>query len=188
MSVLIPPLNWGGVARGYEAAREPDLNHMFTVLVSGMAMGDFNAVSGISKEVETESIAEGGRTGGPRTLIKGFKPGTVTLKWGNMDRTFMWDWINSVRVGPGALGIGTLLGFRREVTVVQLSRNHEPYRVYHFHNAFPTSLKVGDLDVEGAKASVEELSLAYDSVTPLMMAQDTEASIANMASAARSAM
>lgn len=188
MSLIIPPFNWGGVARSYRAAREPDIVYMFTVLVGGLAWGDFEAVTGIGKEVDTEQYPEGGRTAGPRQLIKGYKPGQVTLKWGQMDRTFMWDWIDTVAVGGGALGLGGgLLGFRREVTVVQCTRDHTPYRMYHFTNAFPVSLKAGDLVGQGQQ-SVEDLTLAYDTVTPLIIAQDLEATAANLMSAARAAM
>lgn len=187
MSLIIPPLSWGGVARSYRAAREPDTVYMFTVLVGGLAWGDFEAVTGITKEVDTESVPEGGRTAGPRTLIKGYKPGTVTLKWGQMDRTFMWDWIDSVAVGGGSLGTGGLLGFRREVTVVQCTRDHIPFRMYHFHNAFPVSLKAGDL-VGQSQQSVEDMTLAFDSVTPIIIAQDLEATAANLMSAARAMM
>lgn len=151
---------WGSPFLGDDTGREADIAYRFTVMVDSEAVGEFVSVGGISRTVETEEIQEGGRFI-PHVRIKGSKPGHVTFKWGLLDRTYMWDWLDSVQYGKGA-------EFRRPVTIVQLSRRGAPVRAYQLEQAFPVRVKSADLDGGSSNMAIEEMEIVYDRVTTIV--------------------
>jgi phage tail-like protein len=170
--------SWGAFARSGDSTREADVGYMFMAMVDFAPVGEFMGITGFNRQVNFEEYAEGGRTYGPRYLFKGGGAGSITLKWGLLDRSFMWDWIESVQVG---------WQFRRELTVLQFTRNHVPFRQFHFHNAFPVRVKAGDMSHDNTSAAFEEVEIKYDKLVPSIIPMSGEAALANLGSGLASA-
>ena len=172
----IAGVSWMGAAlNSKDLGREVDVNYLFLVMVDFAPIGEFSGVEGISRAVDTEELQEGGRTYGPHVRLKHGKAGGVTLKWGMMDRSYMWDWMETVQVG---------MDFRREVTIVLFNRSYIPVRVFYMHSCFPTLVKASSLDGAGSTSAIDELALVYDRLIPVIIPQDGEAAVANLASTA----
>lgn len=170
--------SWGSFARSGDSTREADVGYMFMAMVDFAPVGEFMSVSAFTREIDFEEVPEGGRSYGPHVIYKGGKGGSITLKWGLLDRSFWWDWIEGVQMG---------WEFRREMTVLQFNRNHVPFRQFHFHNAFPIKVTGADLAVDNASAAAEEVVLRYDRLVPSIIPMSGEAALANLGSGLASA-
>ncbi len=136
-------------------SRDPDITFNFNVLVGGVPLGDFVAVETIVKNVEAHSYKELGKNDSPHELIGQGSNGRVVLKWGLMNRSSLWDWMNEVKVGKD---------FRRDVLVMQMTRGKIPVRTYNFRGAFPVRWTGAPLDAGSSTPAIEELELSYKSI------------------------
>ncbi len=173
-------LSWAGSTLNSSASartRDHDVGYQFLVMIGFAVLGEFLSVDGISREVETEAIHEGGRSHGPHVRIKHGKEGTLTLKFGMMDRSALWDWMEMVRVG---------VDFRREVQVVQFNRAFKPVRTYTLMDAFPRRVKAGGLDAGSTNLPVDEIEIVFDRLVPIIIPQSGEAALSNLGGAVAS--
>ena len=170
--------SWGAFARSGDSTREADVAYMFMAMVNFAPVGEFMSIGAFNREIDVEEIREGGRTGGPRVLVKGTKGGSITLKWGMLDRSYWWDWMEAVQIG---------WDFRREMTVLQFNRNHIPFRQFHFHQCFPVAVKGAELSHDNTSAASEEVTLRYDRLVPSIIPMSGEAALANLGSGLASA-
>jgi phage tail-like protein len=143
-------------------AEFPDVNYNFVVLIGAFPLGDFTAVEGIEYRADLFDIKEGGRNFSPVMLPWGGpnKRGELTLKWGTVVWTTLYDWINDVEVGGS---------FRREVFVIQLSRDGFPTRLMRFGNCWPIAWKGAELDTQNSNWTMESLTLAYERFNMLLL-------------------
>lgn len=133
-------------------------SHMFHVIIGLDPLGNFSAVENIAYDNDPFEYAELGRNHAPHRLpwAPTGKPGDITLRWGMVVRTKMYDWMNDVKVGKD---------FRRSIYIIQLSRRRVPIRVYHLTGCFPLAWRGSDLSTEkSAEAATEELRIAYDQI------------------------
>lgn len=130
---------------------------LFHVLVGPDPIGDFQAVENVSYEVTPFRYPEGGRNHSAR-LFPFDGPGAageVTLRWGMLVRSALYDWMRAVRVGHG---------FRRTVTILQLNRQKIPLRLMRLRHAWPTSWQGANLSSVETGFAVEQLTLVYEDI------------------------
>lgn len=150
-------------------SRDADITFNFTVLVGGIPLGDFYAVETIQRSVEPFVYKELGKNDAPRELMGIGGHGHVVLKWGLMNRSSLWDWMNEVKP-PGEKPSGGLLSslmassWRRDVLVMQMTRGKIPVRTYNFRGAFPVRWSGASLDADTSAKAVEELELSYQGI------------------------
>lgn len=138
----------------------PPVSFHFRVEVLGLSAADdarFTEVGGLSLEVATEEVAEGGEN---RFLQK--YPGRVkypelVLKRGLLVKSEVFRWIRD------ALDKDELEP--RNVDVTLLNAEHQPLVTWHVVNAFPTKWAVSDLNASANTVVVETLQLYYQYFT-----------------------
>lgn len=136
-------------------ARDADITHLFSVLVGGVPVGDFISVDGFDSSIETFSYKELGKNDGAHTLIGNLKNGEITLKWGLMNRGFLWDWMQKVQVGSK---------FKQTVVILQMTRQKIPIRIITIVDAWPVGWKGAALNAGASDQAIEEVRLSYGSL------------------------
>lgn len=148
---------------GYAAARPAPIAFLFQVLLDGKPVGDFAAVEGLSMRREPYSYQEGGKNDGAHVLLGQATLGEVTLKWGMMHQDTLLRWAQQVEAGAR---------FRRDVTVLMLTRAGALHRTYTLEGAWPLEWKAATLDASDSRIPVEELRLTARRVTLEVRADD----------------
>lgn len=124
-------------------------------------VGNFISVEGLGRTVEPYEYTEGGRNDNVHALVGQAKLGELTLKWGWMNLSWLYDWAMLVDVGRS---------FRKDLIISQLDRGGQPLRVYVVTGAWPISWTGANLDAGNSEIPIEELKLRYDrlrlAVTP----------------------
>lgn len=128
---------------------------LFHVMVGVDTIGDFQAVQGFGIDATPFRWAEAGRNHAERALpFNGPKRlNDVTLRWGMLIRSKLYDWMNAVEIG---------YGFRRDVYILQLTRQKVPMRLMRLSSAWPIAWRGSDLDSNDSRYAVESLTLAYE--------------------------
>lgn len=128
---------------------------LFHVMVGVDTIGDFQAATGFGIDSPAYRWAEAGRNHAERSLaFNGPKRlNEVTLRWGMLIRSKLYDWMASVELG---------YGFRRDVYILQLTRQKVPMRLMRLSSAWPTSWRGSDLDSNDSRYATESLTLAYE--------------------------
>ena len=154
LSSLADPLN-----AAFDAIRDGqrpiDVAFLFRVVSAAGAFGDFLAVEGLGLSVEPYEYQEGGKNDGQHVLPGPVKLGRITLKWGMMDRSGLYDWCASVQIGQS---------FRQDLLIMQLTRAGVPLRIYAITGAWPTEWRGADLDANQSQVPVEEIQLAFQAL------------------------
>ncbi len=127
----------------------------FHVMIGSDPVGDFQAVDNISASCMSYSVAEGGRNHSPHELPFGGprRRGELTLRWGMLYRSKLYEWFQSVELG---------YGFRRDVYIMQLTRQKLPLRLMRLSQAWPVSWVGSNLDSNTSSYAVEQITLAYE--------------------------
>ena len=118
----------------------------------GMA---FSEVSGISAELQTEDVAEGGNNSFKYHLPQPAKYGNLVLKRAlstTPSMLIMWanEAIYNFNFSPCT------------VVVTLLNENHLPVKVWSFNNAYPVKLDVSQFGADKSELVIETLELAYN--------------------------
>ena len=113
----------------------------------------FRDVSGLSMELEEETVVEGGENRFIQKLpVRGRYPDLV-LKRGLLTSSAVRTWcenaIQKLEIEPVT------------VWVTLLNQEHEPLQTYTFVNAWPKKWSISDLNAESSAVVVESLELAY---------------------------
>lgn len=137
-------------------SRDADICFNFSVLLDGIPVGDFMSVENLARSIEPYSYQEGGKNDAPHMLIGPAKNGELTLKWGLMNRSTLWDWMSEVEVGSD---------FRRSVQILQLTRGQIPVRAYNIDYAWPIGWKGASLNAGDSAIAVEEITLVYSKLS-----------------------
>jgi phage tail-like protein len=136
---------------------EPEINYNFIVMVGIRPFGEFRTVSGAGISHTPLSLVEGGRNHSPHLMAHApgsvSQWGEVTLQWGTLVWSTLYDWADAVRVGRH---------FRRDVFVIQLARNGLPTRLMRFAGAWPRAWKASGLDTSSTEWAAEEITLVYE--------------------------
>jgi len=121
-----------------------------------MLIGDFQSIEGLSRSVEAEEYYEGGKNDGPHLLFSKVNKTEVTFKTGEMDRDYLYLWMDGVEVGQE---------FKQDLVILQYTRNAWPLRIFLLSNCWPTKWKGADLDASQSRLPIEELTVLCDRVS-----------------------
>ncbi len=120
----------------------------------------FKEVSGLSTEMETESIAEGGVNDYVHLLPKQIKHGNLVLKRALMPvKRNDVVWIKKILEGDFSVAIQP-----RDVIVNLLGNDGSPIYTWTCTRAYPVKWEVDTLDAEKNSVLIETLELAYTTI------------------------
>tara|TARA_R110002050_G_scaffold220306_1_gene356156 strand:+ start:48 stop:488 length:441 start_codon:yes stop_codon:yes gene_type:complete len=136
----------------------PPVSFHFKVEFNGISSQDndvqFQSVSGLSVDIETEEFAEGGENRFKHKFPVRSKFPNLILKRGMVTDSELIKWcqnaIESFQFEPV------------DLTVKLLNENHEPLITWNVVHAYPVKWSVVDLNAEESKIAVETIELAYN--------------------------
>lgn len=140
----------------------PPVGFHFKVEVLGLprAVDDdvrFTEVSGLSFELTTEEVPEGGENRFIQRYPVRVKYPDLVLKRGLLKSSAIWDWtrdsIENLEIRPC------------NVDVKLLNEEHQPLITWHLVGAWPVKWAVTDLNASNNAVVVETLQLAYQYFT-----------------------
>jgi phage tail-like protein len=132
----------------------------FKVEVEGLAgMHDvcFTDAGGLSLEMATEEVPEGGENRFVQKYPLRAKYPELTLKRGLLVRSEVFEWIRAA--------IQDFAVVPRDVDVKLLNELHQPLITWHLVKAYPTKWALSDLNASANAVAVESLQLFYQYFT-----------------------
>jgi len=132
----------------------------FKVEVAGLAdMHDvcFTDAGGLSVEMVTEEVPEGGENRFVQKYPVRAKYPELTLKRGLLVRSALFEWIRAA--------IQDFAIVPRDVDVKLLNELHQPLVTWHLVNAYPTKWALNDLSSTANAVAVESLQFFYQYFT-----------------------
>ncbi len=117
----------------------------------------FSECDGLEMTMEVKTIREGGNNGTQIRLTGPLSYGQLTLKRG-MTATFdLWNWFNKVLTNPA---------LRADAEVVLFAANGSTERArFILTRCVPIKLKAPALNAKDGMVAIEELQIAYESLT-----------------------
>lgn len=139
----------------------PPVGFHFKVEVLDLPPNDsdvrFTEVSGLSVEMSTEEVAEGGENRFIQKYPLRAKYPDLVLKRGLLKDSAVWDWIRQCiedyNIEP------------KNIDVKLLNEEHMPLMTWHLVGAYPTKWSVSDLNSTANAIVVESLQLFYQYFT-----------------------
>lgn len=119
----------------------------------------FQEVSGLSVEVETETLREGGENRFEYKLPKRAKYPNLILKRGLLKGSAFLDWFKSAM---NTYFIVAVYDFKpADITITLLDESDEPVAVWNVVQAYPLKWSMSDLRSSENAVVVESIELAY---------------------------
>ena len=115
---------------------------------------EFQSVSGLNVELETEQIAEGGENRFKHRLPVRTKFTNIILKRGLKVNSDLIKWCRD-----------SVIDFNitpTDMTIILLNEEHEPLQTWNVVHAWPVKWEVTDLNAEESKITLESIELAYN--------------------------
>ncbi len=126
-------------------------------LASGISDTSFQEVSGISSEIESEEVAEGGENRYVHRLPKGIKHPMLTLKRGiAMNTSPLVKWCRKVLEADFTERI-----VPQHMTVYLMNGYKIPIRAWSFANAYPVNWEVEDFNSTKNEVAIEKIDFSY---------------------------
>lgn len=124
---------------------------------SKVCNASFSECDGLDMTMDVKTIREGGNNGRQIRLTGPLSFGTLTLKRG-MTRSFdLWDWMSRMLLQPG---------LRADAEVVVFAPDGRTERArFILSRCVPAKLKAPALNAKDGGVAIEELQLAYESLT-----------------------
>jgi phage tail-like protein len=155
------------MADGSKAASETVLdpfvafNFAIEIRVDGVAMqicdAAFSECDGLEVTMDVKTIREGGNNGKQIRLTGAYNYGTMTLKRGMTSTFDLWKWVDLMITQPN---------LRADADVIVFARDHTTERArFRLTRCVPVKLKAPPLNAKDGMVAVEELQLAYESLT-----------------------
>lgn len=113
----------------------------------------FQSVSGLSVEVETEPVKEGGENRFTHLLPVRSKYSNLVLKRGMVTDTDLIGWFTDT--------FDTMIVRPVSITISLLNEEHDPLISWNVVHAWPKKWSVSDLDAEKSAIAIETLELHY---------------------------
>ena len=144
----------------------PPVNFLFRVYFMAGASGSpewtediyFQAVSGLTAQLQTESIKEGGENRFEHVVPTRAKFGDLVLKRGIYTaKSPLTKWIQDA-----------VLNFvfePKNIQVQLLGEDQQPLMVWNIFHAWPKNWKIDELNAEQGKVLIETLELSYNNFT-----------------------
>ncbi|RMA58872.1 phage tail protein [Ulvibacter antarcticus] len=114
----------------------------------------FQSVSGLSVDLETEEFAEGGENRFKHKFPVRTTYPNLVLKRGLLKDSVLIAWCRAAIEGFQFLPI--------DLTVKLLNEKHEPLLTWNVVHAYPVKWSVEDFNAEESKVSIETIELAYN--------------------------
>lgn len=139
----------------------PPVSFHFKVEFNGISSQDrdvqFQSVSGLSVDIETEEFAEGGENRFKHKFPVRSKFPNLILKRGMVTDSQLIKWcreaIESFHFKPV------------DLTVKLLNEDHEPLITWNVVHAYPVKWDVAELHAEESRVAIETIELAYNYFT-----------------------
>jgi phage tail-like protein len=139
----------------------PPVGFHFKVEVLGLPPDDndvrFTEVGGLSVELVTEEIPEGGENRFVQKYPGRAKYPELVLKRGLYPKSKVLDWIRDA--------VENLAIDPKNVDIKLLNEEHQPLLTWHLVKAYPTRWAVSDLNATANAVAIETLQLYYQSFT-----------------------
>lgn len=135
----------------------PPVGFHFKVEILGLSPNDsdirFSDVSGLTTELATEEVAEGGENRFLQKYPVQTKYTDLVLKRGLLKNSEVTDWIEEC--------IQQLIITPKNIDIMLLDEEHTPLMTWHFVNAYPIKWTVSDFSARNNAIVVETLQLYY---------------------------
>ena len=143
------------------AAYYPPIGFHFTVKFNDITNKEhdhqFQSVSGLSVDLETEEIAEGGENRFKHKIPVRTKYPNLVLKRGMLIDSGVIEWcrkaVENFEIKP------------IDLTVSLLNEKHESLQTWNIAHAFPVKWNVADFNAEENKIVIETMELSYNYFT-----------------------
>ncbi|MEO7997240.1 MAG: phage tail protein [Gemmatimonadaceae bacterium] len=139
----------------------PPVGFHFLVHVHGLQPSDFDLrfteVGGLSVEMTTEEVPEGGQNRFVQKFPVRAKYPELVLKRGLLVGSQLHDWIHDA--------VENFMIIPRDIDIILLNDLHLPLMTWHLVNAYPTKWSVSDLSATNNAIVVESLQFFYQSFT-----------------------
>ena len=120
--------------------------------------GTFSECDGLEMTLEPKTIREGGRNSGPVHMAGPVSYGQLTLKRGMTTNGDLWSWFERVATPEYA-------GLRASAHVVMLAGDRTEQARFLLTGCLPIKLKAPALNGREGVVAVEEVQIAYESLT-----------------------
>jgi phage tail-like protein len=135
----------------------PPVGFHFRVEVLGLPPNAFDVrfteVSGLSVEMDSEEVPEGGQNRFVQKYPLRSKYPELILKRGLLSNSEVWQWVSRC--------IDDYIIEPKSVDISLLNESHEPLMTWHVVGAYPTRWAVSDLNASNNAVAVESLQLFY---------------------------
>lgn len=139
----------------------PPVGFHFLVEFEGLGSKEkdhqFQSVSGLSVDIETEEIAEGGENRFKHKLPVKTKYPNLTLKRGILIDSAVIDWCRDAIENFSFKPVN--------LTVKLLNQEHQPLVSWNVVHAYPVKWAVEDFNAEESKLVIENVELTYNYFT-----------------------
>ena len=139
----------------------PVLGFYFNVVFKNLGTKKFDnlfqSVSGLTVDLETEEITEGGENRFKHTLPVRSKYSKLVLKRGLLIDSEVVSWCKD------ALQIFKIKP--KDIDIVLLGEDHQALKTWSLKNAFPIKWSLSDFNAEENKVVIETLELSYNFFT-----------------------
>ena len=133
---------------------DPYVGFRFMVDIEGLFVGGFQEVSGLSIELDVESVKEGGVNDYTHRLPKGVKYGDIVLKRGLGDINMLWAWYNDIVSGGNPI-------VRRSGSIRMLNSMGIPTYSWDFLEAYPIKWEASGISSSSNAVVTESMTLAH---------------------------
>lgn len=135
-------------------------NFAVEIKVEGVAMqicdAAFAECDGLEMTMDVKTIREGGNNGKQIRLTGAMNYSSLTLKRGMTETFDLWKWIELVQTNPET---------RADAEVVVFSPDKKVRAKFLLSRCLPVKLKAPPLNASAGGVAIEELQLAYESLT-----------------------
>lgn len=140
------------------ARTDPYAGFRFTVEIDSLIVGGFSEVTGLERELRTETYDEGGVNGYTHTFPDRMTSPNLTLKRGLTDSETFWRWLRGVEDGRFE---------RKNGRVLVLDSVGEEVWGWEFREAYPVRWSGPELRADQGAVAVETVELAHNGLSKI---------------------
>lgn len=143
---------------------DPPFSGQFVFTVDGLTIGTFLEVSGLSVQIDTEELVEGGQNQFTHKLPKQMKWPNLVLKRGITETDVLFEWFAKCS-GEGLDAAGSKIE-RRHGSVQLKDSTGKVVRRWDFTDAFPVKWSGPKLAASSKDLATEELEVCHCGFKP----------------------
>lgn len=135
---------------------DPYLDFRFVVEIDSLIAGGFSEVTGVERELETETYDEGGVNTHTHTLKSGFTYPNLVLRRGLTDSDTLWGWLQKSEEQAVE---------RKTVLLFLLDSTGKESWGWMFSGAYPVKWTGPEFRAEQGDVAIESLELAHTGIS-----------------------